>query len=168
MEFNENLSASADPNYLTLNLIRKGYHGKDVKFAQQQLVMFMPEYAADVVPDGIFGVMTESAMKAFQTENGLTADGICGAMTWNRLCPTVCADYIYWGKEKAIQHVQNILVEQGFLDAEYADSLFGWRTENAISAFQTAYNIPVDGRFGRQGWSIIESLQDADAGENNG
>lgn len=167
MEFNENLPAAADPNYLTLNLIRKGYHGKDVKFAQQQLVMFMPDYAADVVPDGIFGTMTESAMKAFQMKNGLTADGICGAMTWNRLCPTVCADYIYWGKEKAIQRVQDILVEQGFLDAEHADGLFGWRTENAISAFQRAYNIPVDGRFGRQGWSIIESLKDAE-GESNG
>lgn len=168
MSENITTNPAADPNYLTLNLIRKGYHGKDVKFAQEQLLMFMPDYAADVVADGIFGTVTESAMKAFQMENGLDADGICGAMTWNRLCPTVCADYVYWRKDKAIQRVQNILVEQGFLDAEYADGLFGWRTENAINAFQTAYSIPVDGRFGKQGWSIIQSLKAAEGENQNG
>lgn len=166
MNENTTINPAADPNYLTLNLIRKGYHGKDVKFAQEQLLMFMPDYAADVVPDGVFGAITETAMKAFQMENGLDADGICGAMSWNRLCPTVATDYQYWRKEKAIKHVQDILVAEGMLDASNADGLFGWRTENAIKAFQEAYSIPADGRFGRQGWSIIQSIKEAGAGSN--
>ncbi len=36
-------------------------------------------------PDGIYGSQTEAAMKKFQQQNGLTADGIIGAMTWQKL-----------------------------------------------------------------------------------
>lgn len=38
-----------------------------------------------VNPDGIFGVMTQAAVIAFQQEFGLTADGIVGRVTWNRI-----------------------------------------------------------------------------------
>lgn len=36
-------------------------------------------------PDGIFGAKTESAVKTYQREHGLTADGIVGAQTWRSL-----------------------------------------------------------------------------------
>ena len=32
--------------------------------------------------DGIFGAKTKAAVKAFQSENGLGADGVCGPKTW--------------------------------------------------------------------------------------
>ena len=35
--------------------------------------------------DGKFGANTESALKAFQRSVSLTADGVCGCNTWNRL-----------------------------------------------------------------------------------
>ena len=37
-------------------------------------------------PDGLFGTGSETKLKEFQTANGLTADGICGANTWEKLC----------------------------------------------------------------------------------
>ena len=42
-----------------------------------------------LTPDGIFGPITESAVMAFQTENGLTPDGIDGPGTWGALEDTL-------------------------------------------------------------------------------
>jgi N-acetylmuramoyl-L-alanine amidase len=36
-------------------------------------------------PDGIYGPNTEAAIKRFQQQNGLTADGIVGPMSWQKL-----------------------------------------------------------------------------------
>jgi N-acetylmuramoyl-L-alanine amidase len=36
-------------------------------------------------PDGIYGPQTEAAIKRFQQQNGLTADGIVGAISWQKL-----------------------------------------------------------------------------------
>lgn len=35
-----------------------------------------------IVPDGVFGMITENAVKDWQTKNGLKADGIVGPKTW--------------------------------------------------------------------------------------
>lgn len=39
--------------------------------------------------DGIFGANTKTALTAFQRNNGLSADGVCGCNTWNRLARAV-------------------------------------------------------------------------------
>lgn len=54
-------------------LLKKGSHGKDVKTLQRILHLY---------EDGIFGVMTEEAVKEYQRQHGLTADGIVGDKTW--------------------------------------------------------------------------------------
>ena len=41
----------------------------------------MPKYGADAD----FGTETRNALMAFQKANGLTADGIAGINTWNKL-----------------------------------------------------------------------------------
>lgn len=43
------------------------------------------QYRTGADPDGIYGPNTEAAIKKFQQQNGLTADGIIGAMTWQKL-----------------------------------------------------------------------------------
>ena len=35
--------------------------------------------------DGVVGKKTRAAIRAFQTQNGLTADGVCGSKTWEKL-----------------------------------------------------------------------------------
>ena len=37
-------------------------------------------------PDGLFGTGSETKLIQFQTAKGLTADGLCGAQTWAKLC----------------------------------------------------------------------------------
>ena len=57
-------------------LLKLGSQGEDVKKLQIKL---------GVDPIGNFGPKTEAAVKAWQTANGLTADGIVGDGTWGKL-----------------------------------------------------------------------------------
>ncbi|WP_255398296.1 peptidoglycan-binding domain-containing protein [Salirhabdus sp. Marseille-P4669] len=41
--------------------------------------------AVNVTVDGIFGPITESAVKNYQRRHGLTVDGIVGPLTWEVL-----------------------------------------------------------------------------------
>jgi N-acetylmuramoyl-L-alanine amidase len=43
------------------------------------------QYRVGADPDGIYGPQTEAGIKKFQQQNGLTADGINGAITWQKL-----------------------------------------------------------------------------------
>jgi N-acetylmuramoyl-L-alanine amidase len=58
-----------------------GLEGAGVKRMQGKLV----EHGYKIAVDGIFGKGTEDAVKAFQRNRGLTADGICGDSTWAEL-----------------------------------------------------------------------------------
>jgi putative chitinase len=57
-------------------LLKLGSEGEDVKKLQIKL---------GVDPIGKFGPKTEAAVKAWQSSNGLTADGIVGSGTWGKL-----------------------------------------------------------------------------------
>lgn len=57
-------------------LLRKGSKGSQVKLLQEFL---------EITSDGIFGSGTESAVKVWQSKNGLIADGIVGPKTWDEM-----------------------------------------------------------------------------------
>ena len=65
----------------TLPVLKKGSKGEDVKTMQKKLNAF----GYKLTVDGDFGPCTETALKDFQKKNGLTADGVCGKMTWAAL-----------------------------------------------------------------------------------
>lgn len=65
-------------------VIRWGSKGEAVKEMQRLLMkagIGLPDHGAD----GHYGAETMAALKAFQTANGLKADGICGPLTWAKL-----------------------------------------------------------------------------------
>jgi cell wall-associated NlpC family hydrolase len=64
--------------------VRRGNSGEYVVTLQKMLTDEGYGYIVGDI-DGKFGAKTEAAVKAFQTNNGLTADGICGAKTWAAL-----------------------------------------------------------------------------------
>lgn len=55
--------------------------GEDVTLCQTLL----NKHGATLETDGIFGTATDEAVKAFQTAQGLTSDGVVGSNTWNAL-----------------------------------------------------------------------------------
>lgn len=59
-----------------MKTIKKGSRGSEVCTLQSKL---------NLIVDGVFGSITEEAVKTFQRENGLKADGIVGDKTWNKL-----------------------------------------------------------------------------------
>lgn len=69
------------PVALNSPLLRRGDKGQDVKELQKALNSKSSKLSAD----GDFGAATEKAVKAFQSDRGLTADGIVGKATWEAL-----------------------------------------------------------------------------------
>ncbi|MFF3787907.1 GH25 family lysozyme [Streptomyces sp. NPDC001933] len=61
--------------------VGQGANGAAVKAAQAQLA----GYGNRIAVDGAFGPATRNATVAFQRSHGLTADGIIGPKTWNKL-----------------------------------------------------------------------------------
>ncbi len=59
-----------------MTTLKRGSRGAEVKTLQSKL---------NLMADGIFGPLTEEAVKEFQTSKGLKADGIVGAQTWAAL-----------------------------------------------------------------------------------
>jgi peptidoglycan hydrolase-like protein with peptidoglycan-binding domain len=62
--------------------IRKGSHGNPVRRAQKRLTLGGWDTGG---VDGIFGAKTETAVKRFQHDHGLTADGVVGPRTWDKI-----------------------------------------------------------------------------------
>ena len=69
-------------------LIRQGSTGESVRLVQQainRLVPFYPGRLWRIAEDGIFGPNTRDAVMSFQSIFGLSADGVVGPLTWERL-----------------------------------------------------------------------------------
>jgi peptidoglycan hydrolase-like protein with peptidoglycan-binding domain len=77
---------SRSPRFTTRTVpnLRFGNSGLAVKVLQRLLIT--NGYAIRV--DGIYGALTESAVKAFQSRRNLAIDGIVGPVTWNSLTRT--------------------------------------------------------------------------------
>ena len=59
-----------------METIKKGSRGENVKLLQTAL---------HLIPDGVFGKITDEAVRAFQRKNNLVADGIVGDATWAKI-----------------------------------------------------------------------------------
>lgn len=66
---------------ITLLKVWKNSKSTDVKLLQYLLFL----HGKSLALDGIFGAKTQEAVKEFQKENGLEADGVVGVLTWTKL-----------------------------------------------------------------------------------
>lgn len=144
----------SEGNVAAYPLIKDGSRGNYVKIAQYYLQI----YGYNISADGIFGNVTASAIKEFQTDNGLSADGIVGRQTWTKLAlPNPSAFVLGIGsKGSPVWYLQNKLLSKLYPVA--ADGIFGKNTQNAVRAFQAESGLAADGVVGPLTWAALNTL----------
>ena len=129
--------------------ISKGSRGDTVAVLQRKL---------NLIPDGIFGPITDEAVRDFQKSHGLAVDGIVGPKTWaalggGSLPNTRRIDKIILhcsatpeGKDYTVAQIRQWHLARGFFDVGYHfmiyrdGSVHRGRPENQVGAHTTGYN----------------------------
>lgn len=124
----------------TNQLLVKGSTGDQVRYVQQILSIF--GYLDDVI-DGNYGSNTAAAVKAYQKDNGLAADGEAGTKTLTSM------------KNKGANLQYNLKL-LGYYDGALDVSL-GENTLKALKNFQKAKGLTVDGIAGPKTLSALNS-----------
>ena len=129
-----------------MNTLKLGSKGNEVKALQSKL---------NLIEDGIFGPITEEAVKNFQKKNGLIADGIVGPKTWEKLGVTqsryineiiVHCSATAEGKDFTIDDIKRWHLARGFSDIGYHyiiyrdGSIHTGRDESVIGAHCKGHN----------------------------
>ena len=128
-------------------ILKLGSRGNEVKVLQEKL---------NLKADGIFGPLTEEAVKDFQRSNGLEVDGIVGADTLSKLNLLVNKRTIKElivhcsatpeGKDYSVDIIRQWHLQRGFSDIGYHyviyrdGSIHIGRDESIIGAHCTGHN----------------------------
>ena len=128
-------------------VLKLGSRGNEVKALQEKL---------NLKADGIFGPITEEAVKDFQRSNGLEVDGIVGANTLSKLNLSVNKRNIKElivhcsatpeGKDYSVDTIRQWHLQRGFSDIGYHyviyrdGSIHIGRDESIIGAHCTGHN----------------------------
>lgn len=165
-------------------VVRRGDRGTDVRSVQYYLAFlgFFNDNLPEISVDGIFGPATENAVRAFQSQYGLTVDGIVGRNTWYRLqdayyatlnsLPDEYRSYsslLYPGYTLTTGASGNVVTQvQTFLRTIAqsnnsvplitVDGVYGERTKDAVEAVQRLSGLPVNGSVGPLTWNAIVNL----------
>ena len=131
-------------------VIKKGSKGDAVSKAQNAL---KSRFYDPGPVDGILGPKTFKAVKWYQSDRGLTADGVVAPKTWARLDPPTVKK---GSKGDAVRMLQQILTDFGYSPGP-VDGDFGTKTESAVKQFQTDFSLVVDGSVGPKSWAALGS-----------
>lgn len=133
-----------------MRALRKGDRGREVEDLQTRLLALGFDLGNRGM-DRVFGPSTELAVKAFQQEMGILADGMVGELTWNEV---VEADYRPGGRliyvrqppfrGADVTELQRMLNDLGF-DPGAVNGLFDERTARATEEFQRNVGLTEDG-----------------------
>ncbi len=158
-------------------VLRRGSSGSEVEQVQfwlSELAQFNSALP-DLTVDGSFGAATERAVKIFQQEQGLTADGVVGQSTWNALYaawvsmqsdlggtawPGVVLRRGDTGMDvRLVQYWLRLAAENyAALSSISVDGNFGAATQRAITGFQTLFGLTADGLVGRATWNKLNEV----------
>jgi peptidoglycan hydrolase-like protein with peptidoglycan-binding domain len=139
----------------TLPVLRRGSTGEAVRRLQRSLVI--SKLLPNTGIDGIFGPVTEEAVRSFQQAMGIGVDGIVGPQTWARLPEPPVLPVLRLGSTgDAVGHLQQGLTEIAKSwdvdDPGPTDGDFGPRTEASVRSFQRFTDLQADGVVGDHTW----------------
>ena len=157
--------------------LRKGYTGADV-IAVQQKLKELGFYSGSI--DGVYGTGSIAAVKKFQQQNGLTADGLVGSRTYTALMSastgsssnsgsdnsssssdsTSGQDYAegtlsYGSSGTEVKKMQQALKALGYNVC--ADGFYGALTQMAVTQFQKRNGLTADGVAGSATLKLLYS-----------
>ena len=159
-------SATAAPTSstaATYTTLKQGSNGESVKKLQKRLIEL--GYLTGSA-DGDYGRATTDAVKAFQKQAGLTADGIAGASTQKAVYSSDAkskkteADEIedqldsikstlsMGSSGSEVTSLQKRLINLNYMSGS-ADGSFGAKTRDAVMLFQKQTGLTVDGKAGK-------------------
>jgi predicted amidohydrolase YtcJ len=135
-------------------ILQLGSEGPEV-FALQYLLR---HHGHEIPADGLFGLVTEHAVKTFQSQRGLGDDGLVGGETWSSLVEGLVLQFGSSGD--AVRAAQVLLLEKfGYTDI-VVDGLFGRGTETVVKTFQSNHGLTSDGMVGAsQTWPALISIE---------
>ena len=174
----QNMEGDLNNNSYPGTPLRLGSEGVAVRQVQFWLRVAADNYIAleGVSVDGVFGSATRQAVLSFQDYFSLTADGVVGLQTWNKLYTVflAVANNLLGPNEKpgdfpgtlregstgtAVRELQYYLYLLGTyysgLSPVAVDGIFGSRTTAAVKAWQRINDLTVDGVVGRITWNSI-------------
>lgn len=144
----------AESQYLNYNVYKKGVDHQDIKMIQQALmrdgVFNNSEYTT------YFGSITEKAVIGFQRKHGLSADGVIGKTTIDKMESLGLFTYgnlsleVYKEgiKHSEVKIIQQALRDIGTFKGKDLTTYFGSTTEKAVKDFQKRYGLDPDGVLG--------------------
>lgn len=143
-----------------MKLIRLGASGDDVADVQRRL----DALGFPLGNPGVFDAATDAAVRSFQQQRGLTADGIVGEETWDAL---VSASFrlgdrmLYASRDMLagddVRDLQRRLNRLGF-ECGHDDGLYGELTAEAVREFQLNAGLTVDGIAGPETVGVLLRL----------
>lgn len=148
-----------------LKLFREGSEGREVMDIQSRLAAagFLAEDCMEK-KDGAFGPLTDTAVRAFQQERGLIADGIVGPDTWRSLVEasrTLGSRFLYLREPPLrgddVAELQRRLNALGFYSGK-EDGIFDQDAAIAAEQFQRNSGLPPDGIVGTRTVEAIMRL----------
>ena len=171
-------SDNGTPNAYPGAALRQGDKGQNVRLVQFWLKIARTVYTAlnNLKVDGAFGAATKRAVQAFQRYFGLSADGVVGRTTWNKLhevytdiANDLLSEKLRPGEfpgtlrrgasGRAVRELQYYLylmsAYEPTLPSVTIDGEYGSATEKAVRAYQRLAGLTADGVAGRATWNSL-------------
>lgn len=141
-----------------------GDKGKEVRDIQSRLLRLKYDLGM-AQADGVYGKLTEEAVKNFQAHFGLVPTGVVDDLTWQKLFEEslflgerlLYLHFPYF-KGNDVRELQLKLVNLGFNPGPI-DGVFGPKTERALREFQQSVGLIIDGILGPETLAFLEKFK---------